>query len=57
MFYWGVVLLLAALVAGVFALLGFEVARGLLVLFTLGCGLTLWRARRGRAPRNLGPDS
>lgn len=57
MFYWSVLLLIAAIASGIFALLGSEIAQVLLVTFTLLCAWTLWRARKARAPRNLGPDS
>jgi hypothetical protein len=57
MFYWSIVLFAAALLAGVFAVIGSELAMGLLVTFALLGAWTLVRARRGAAPRNLGPDS
>ena len=57
MFYWTVLFSLATVVAGVFALFGFEWGAVLaLVFFSLGL-VTLVLARRGAAPRNLGPDS
>jgi hypothetical protein len=57
MLYWSVLLFLAALLSGVFALFGSEVAKVMLVTFTALCAWTLWRAWHARAPRNLGPDS
>jgi hypothetical protein len=57
MFYWAVLFSLATVVAGVFALFGSEWGAVLaLVFFALGI-VTLVLARRGAAPRNLGPDS
>jgi hypothetical protein len=57
MFYWTVLFSLATVVAGVFALFGSEVG-GVLALLFFALGLvTLMLARRGAAPRNLGPDS
>jgi hypothetical protein len=57
MVYWAVLLALAGIAAGVVALLGSTLA-GIVALAAFGlCGLTLLLARRGRRPRNLGPDS
>jgi hypothetical protein len=57
MVYWAVLLALAGIAAGIVALLGSTLA-GIVALAAFGlCGLTLLLARRGRRPRNLGPDS
>jgi hypothetical protein len=57
MFHWTVLFSAATVVCGVFALFGFEWGAVLaLVFFALGV-VTLLLARRGAAPRNLGPDS
>ena len=57
MFYGSILLFFATLAAGVFAFLGSEAGKVLLVTFALLCAWTLWQARRHRAPRNDGPDS
>lgn len=57
MFYWAVLFSLATVVAGVFALFGFEWGALLALLFFALGVVTLLLARRGGAPRNLGPDS
>lgn len=57
MLYWSLLLFFATVISGIFAFFGSETGKVLLVMFALLCAWTLWQARRGRAPNNLGPDS